>query len=273
MKRPLLATTLTAFSVALFATGSCAAHAQVTTMEADPTKTLQFEVATIKLSPAKGEGLRTIRPLAGGNGYMAQNFPVRLMIALMYKVPLRQVEGGPEWLDNEYFDIEARADTTHPKDELQAMFRQLLKERFGLKMRKVTREGNVFALRVEGAASRMQADPAGPGFEIPIKPVGPGTFQGRRVPMPYLSWWLGQQMQIHERPVIDLTGLSAVYDFELAFQPEQPAGADLDRLPSELRDKPSLFSAVRQQLGLKLVAEKGPVEYYIIDQVERPTVD
>lgn len=233
-----------------------------------------FEVAVIKPSHAEGDSIvRMIRPSPGGNGYIAQNFPVRLMIALMYKVPLRQVEGGPKWMDEESFDIEAHADGVHSKEELQAMFRMLLAERFGLRMHTVTREGKVFTLRLDGTATKMQNDPAGPGMNIPITPIGSGQYQGRGVSMSYLCWFLGQQTQDKERPVIDRTGLPGTFDFKLSFMPEQAAHGDPDRLPPELHDLPSLFAAVKEQLGLRLVPENGPVEYFVIDHVERPSAN
>lgn len=204
---------------------------------------------------------------------MAQNFPVRLMIALMYKVPVRQVEGGPRWLDDEYFDIEAHADGVHSKEELQAMFRTLLADRFALRLRPVSREGKVFALRLDGAGSRMQANPAGPGMNIPITFAGPAVYAGRGVSMAYLCWFLGQQTQDRQRPVIDRTGLAGTYDFELSFLPEQIASGDADHIPVELRDKPPLAVAVKEQLGLRLVPEDGPVQYFEIEHVERPTAN
>ena len=233
-----------------------------------------FEVAVIKPSHADGESvMRLIKPLPGGNGYMARNFPVRLMIALMYKVPVRQVEDGPKWLDDEYFDIEAHADGVHSKDELQAMFRTLLRQRFGLQMRTVSRDGKVFSLQMEGTATKMQSDPTGPGMNIPITPVAPGEFQGRGVSMSYLCWFLGQQTQDKERPVIDRTGLTGTYDFKLSFIPEQLTNGDPDRLPTELRRLPSLFAALKEQLGLRLVPENGPVQYLVIEHVDRPSPD
>lgn len=233
-----------------------------------------FEVATIKPSHAEGDRVdRTIKPLPGGNGYMAKSFPVRLMIALMYKVPLRQVEGGPKWLDDEYFDIEAHAEGVHSKEDLQAMFRTLLADRFALRLHTVEREGKVFALRVNGTTSRMQPNPQGPGMAIPIMPSGLGQYVGRGVSLPYLCWFLGQQTQDRERPVIDRTGLSGTFDFELSFVPDSLSSGDPDHLPAEVRDKPPLQTAVREQLGLRLVPEDGPVQYLEVEHVERPSAD
>jgi uncharacterized protein (TIGR03435 family) len=86
------------------------------------------------------------------------------------------------------------------------------------------------------------------------------------------SWWLGNAvLQRDQRPVIDKTGLDRYYDFTLSFAPELPPDFPKESLPPGLLDRRSIFHALRQQLGLKLEAQKGPVEYYIIDHVERPT--
>ena len=256
--------------LATLAVVSVAARSQ----ENAPNQKAAFEVAVIKPSHADGPSVnRMIRPLPGGNGYIAQNFPVRLMVALMYKVPLRQVEGGPKWLDEEYFDIEAHADGVHSKDELQAMFRTLLADRFGLQMHTESREGKVFSLRLDGATPKMQNNPAGPGMNIPMTPAGSGAYQGRGVSMSYLCWFLGQQTQDKKRPVIDRTGLTGTFDFKLSFLPEQTADMDPDRLPPELRDLPPLFTALKEQLGLRLVPENGPVQYFVIDHIDRPSAN
>lgn len=242
---------------------------------ANGTQATTFEVSVIKPSPPpKGDTVnRMIKPLPGGNGYIAQNFPVRLMIALMYEVPVRQVEGGPGWLDSEYYDIEAHADGPHSKEELHAMFRALLADRFALRMHPVTREGKVFALRLAAGGPKMQPNPAGPGMNIPITYTGLSAFAGQGVSMAYLCWFLGQQVQDKERPVIDQTGLTGTYDFKLTFLPEQFGAGDPDQVPADVRDKPPLATALKEQLGLQLTPETGPVTFYTIEHIERPSAN
>jgi uncharacterized protein (TIGR03435 family) len=77
-------------------------------------------------------------------------------------------------------------------------------------------------------------------------------------------------LQNEARPVIDKTGLEKNYDFTLAFLPDLPPGVNRETIPPEVLERPSIFDALKQQLGLKLEAQKGPVEYYVIDAVERP---
>ena len=231
---------------------------------------LTFDVASIR--PTKpGTIAGMIKAIAGGHGYTAQNVPVKLMISLMYKVPMRQIEGGPDWINTERYDIEARADGAYSLDDLHTMFQNLLADRFNLKFHKESREGNVYALTVDPAGLKMKANETPENFNIPLIPRDQTTFVGTRVPMSYLSWWLGQQVQRDSRPVIDKTGLVGNYDFTLSFLPPLPPDVSRDDLPAEVRDKPSIFDAVRDQLGLRLEAQRGPVEHYVIDHIEKPS--
>jgi uncharacterized protein (TIGR03435 family) len=241
------------------------------TLAQDKPARLTFDVATIKLSQPGATGLFGIKPLPGGDGYTASNVPVKLIFALMYKVPIRQITGGPDWLATEGYDIEARADHSYSIDDLHLMMQNLLADRFNLKFHKETREGPVYALTVDKSGLKMKPDGTGQGMTIPIVPGGAGKVVGTRVPMQYLGWWLGQQLQNDGRPVIDKTGLDQSYDFTLSFMPQLPPNASRDSLPPELQELPSIFDALKEQLGLKLEPEKGPVEYYVIDQVERPS--
>jgi uncharacterized protein (TIGR03435 family) len=236
-----------------------------------PTR-LTFEVASIRPSQP-GNGIYTIKPLPGGSGYTAQNAPVKLMIALMYKVPMRQIIGGPDWINTEPYDVEARADGSHSVDDLHVMFQNLLADRFNLKFHKETKEGPVYALTVDKSGLKMKADGTGQALGIPIVPATGGGFTGTRVPMPFLTWWLGQQLQNDGRPVVDETGLTESYDFTLSFAPQLPPNVSRDALPPDLQNLPSIFDAVEDQLGLKLEATKGPVEYFVIDHIEKPSAN
>ena len=231
---------------------------------------LTFDVASIRLAkPDEPNGM--IKALPGGHGYTAQNVPVKLMMALMYKVPIRQIKGGPEWMDSDHYDVEARADGSYSLDDLHVMFQNLLADRFGLKFHVETREGNVYALTVDPAGVKMKPDTAAQDYQIPITYGPDGGAIGRRVDLEYLRWWLGQQLQRDQRPVVDLTGLTGHWDFRIHFAPVLPPDAAKEALPPELASLPSIFDAVREQLGLKLTPEKGPVEFYTIEHVERPT--
>jgi uncharacterized protein (TIGR03435 family) len=235
---------------------------------------LTFDVVAIHDSSPNAPG-GGIMPLPNGSGYMARNMSAKTMMAVMYRIPARQIEGGPEWFGSELFDVEARADRGgYSIDDLHAMFRNLLEDRFGLKIHIDTREGPVYTLSVAKGGVKMKDDGAAGDLKIPITPHGPGEFSGMKVPMQYLCWFLGGQgVQGDPRPVIDQTGLKDVYDFELSFLPDLPPGVSPDAIPPDVRSRPGLQDALEEQLGLVLKPAKGPVPYYVIDHVERPSAN
>jgi uncharacterized protein (TIGR03435 family) len=212
-----------------------------------------------------------VKALPGGQEYTARNVPIRLIISLMYKVPIRQITGGPSWLDTDLYDIEAKADHSYSLDDLHVMFQNLLADEFKLKFHKDVKEGPVYALLVDKSGLKMKVNPSPEDYSIPINRSPNGVAIGTRVPMQYLCWWLAQALQRDERPVIDKTGLDQNYDFTLSFAPELPPNFPTANLPPGLMDRPTLFDALKQQLGLKLEPQKGPIEYYVIDHVERPS--
>ena len=107
-------------------------------------------------------------------------------------------------------------------------------------------------------------------FNIPITGGVAAGFTGDRVNMEYICWWLGQVLTNDQRPVVDMTGLTKNYDFTLKFLPELPPNVSPESIPAEIANRPSLFVALKEQLGLRLDPQKGPVEYYVIDHIERP---
>jgi uncharacterized protein (TIGR03435 family) len=257
------------FSLALmFLLSISLLHAQ------DKPARLTFEVASIKPS-APGIVGGGIKPMPGGQEYVVQNMPVRAVMSVLYKIPLRQIVGGPDWLDTDRYEIDAKADHSYNIDDLHTMFYNLLADEFKLQFHKETREGPVYALMLDKSGSKMKVNETDQKFDIPITRGRDGVATGTRVPIAYLCWWLGQNLQQDQRPVIDKTGLDKFYDFTLSFRPNLPANFDPANLPSDLPsgflDRPTLFDALREQLGLKLESQKGPVDYYIIDHAEKPS--
>jgi uncharacterized protein (TIGR03435 family) len=233
---------------------------------------LTFEVASIKpFKPdAGGRGGGGIKPKAAGQGYDAVGASVRLMISLMYRMPIQHITGGPGWLDNDLWTVDAKADGAYNVDDLHTMFQNLLADEFKLKFHKDIKEGPVYALTVDKSGSKMKGNNSPQDFEIPIQGGPGGVTIGKRVPMEYLCYRLPQMLRNEDRPVIDKTGLTGYYDFTLSFMPELPPGFDRGNLPPEFLDRPNIFDALRQQLGLKLEPQKGPVTYFVIDYVEKP---
>ena len=232
---------------------------------------LTFEVASIKpFKPSGGRGGGGIKPKSASQGYDAVGASVRMMISLMYRMPMQHITGGPSWLDSDLWTVDAKADRDYNTDDLRTMFQNLLADEFKLKFHRDVKEGPVYALMVEKSGSKVKVNDSPQDFEIPIQGGPGGVTIGKRVPMEYLCYALGQMLRNDDRPVIDKTGLTGNYDFTLTFVPDLPPGFDKANLPPEFLDRPNLFDALRQQLGLKLEPQKGPVTYYVIDSVEKP---
>ena len=233
-------------------------------------KRLTFEVISIKAwKPGQPGG--GIMALPGGQEYNAIGAPVLLMISLMYKVPQRQITGGPDWLNTDRWNVDAKAD--HPGyslDDLHLMFQNMLADEFKLKFHRETREGPVYDLVVDKGGLKMKENKSPEPYKVPIN-GGPAGSIGTRVPMQYLTWWLSQIVQQDGRPVVNKTGLDGNYDFALSFMPELPPDFPRDKIPQEVLDRPDIFKALRDQLGLRLEPGKGPVEYFVIDSAQKPS--
>jgi uncharacterized protein (TIGR03435 family) len=261
-----------AFAVALsFITPTAASlHAQSPAVPAQ-TPRLTFDVASIHPSdPSVIYG--GIKPIPGGHGYTATNVPLKLMISLMYKIPQRQILDAPGWLTSEKWDVEARVDGTYSAEDLHIMFQNLIIDRFGLKFHMEKAEGNIYALTVDPSGSKLIPNPSPQDYKIPVN-GGPAHTVGQRVPMNYLVWWIGQVVQQTARPIVDQTGLTGNFDFKISYQPPLPPDITSDALPPELRDLPTIFVALREQLGLRLTPTKGTYENMVIDHIDRPSAN
>jgi uncharacterized protein (TIGR03435 family) len=150
------------------------------------------------------------------------------------------------------------------------MFQSLLADRLGLKFHIETKQGNVYALSVDPAGLRMKPNDSPQDYNIPVNFATNG-FVGRRVPMPYLCWFLGQQLQDDARPVVDETGLKGNYDFSLSFRPVRPPDASREDSGAPPDDRPSIYDALKEQVGLRLQPQKGPVDYLVIDSIQKPS--
>jgi uncharacterized protein (TIGR03435 family) len=205
------------------------------------------------------------------------NQTVRQLLFSAYQMQDYQVIGGPDWLRTERFDVEATAEGGPPPQQMLLMVRTLLADRFKLVMHTESREMPIYRLVM--ARSDRQTGP----YLKPTacKPVargapmvgGPGvcgnwgsgnsTISGGNT-MKGLANQLGR-FAVVARPVVNDTGLDGVFDWELRWTPDVPAGT----VPPA--DAVSIFTAVQEQLGLKLVSATAPVEVFVIDSAEQPT--
>jgi len=237
----------------------------------------EFEVASIKPSQPNPQG-GGIKPLPGGQTYIATNVPVKLMIKLMFRLNESQIVGGPHWLDTDLYDVNAKADRPESIDELHIMFQNLLIDRFKLQYHMETRMLPAYELMVDKSGEKVTVNDSPEHFDVPIEFTGRGKMQATHCSMSYFTWLLSQMLR---RPVVDDTKLTAFYDFKLNWTPEPPpdlgirGGSGANLAPRELApaNGQDIFTAVREQLGLKLDSQKAPVQVMVIDHVERPSAD
>ncbi len=237
-----------------------------------------FETASIKPTPPGGNPAVSwsIGPLPGG-GLRAEGLSLKGIILWAYELQEYQVSGGPSWVDSVHWSILAKApEAQKPEDSLQwkdmnpeqqkryiSVGRQrmqaLLAERFHLVLQRETKEGQIYALTVGKNGSKMKESAAGGVSANARSILSHGTT------MQFLTTLLGSNLR---RPVIDETGLKGNYSFELRWVPDQTAGAEPDAPPAE--SGPSIFTAIEEQLGLRLELRKAPVETIVIQSAEKP---
>ena len=228
-----------------------------------------FEVASVKPSQSVREGYSIHNELGGR--FEAANAPLAAFIQYALSVQVYQVVGGPGWIRDVRFDIQATAgqsDSNVKNAErfarIRARLRHLLEDRFQLQLREEQREMPVYGLEVEKGGVRMKAaEPLG-NVNTNGGPAG-STMNGKGMTMPRLAQVLSG---IASRPVYDETGLSGAYDLELKYSPDMAApdgGAG-----AKESSYPSLFTALKEQLGLRLIGKKGTAPVWVVVRAERP---
>jgi uncharacterized protein (TIGR03435 family) len=222
-------------------------------------QTASFEVVSIKPSGPDDQGM-FINGLPGG-GIRIRGASVKNLIAMAYNVREFQISGAPAWTGSEHFDIEARppqpAGTPNARKNRERM-QALLADRFHLTVHNEDKEQNVFALIIAKGGPQLQ-EPA--SDEQQLIRGGRGVITGKNTTMAMLVLNLANQLS---NSVVDRTGLTGKYDFKLEWTPDNTQSTDGNR-------GPTLFTALQEQLGLRLEAQKGMVSMLVIDRVERPS--
>jgi uncharacterized protein (TIGR03435 family) len=216
----------------------------------------RFEVASIKpntASTSTSTGLRT------GNGRLTVgNETLKRCIMGAFAVGPNQIVGGPDWIATDRFDISARADQPVNSDAvIMAMLRTLLAERFKLAAHRETREVRAYVLEVAKNGPKLQkAEPGSASTQN-----GRGTIEAKVITMTRFAEVLSRQLDF---PVVNETGIDGIFNLTLQWTPEsaKPSNADAG---------PSIFTAIQEQLGLRLTSRKAPVEVVVIDHVEKPS--
>jgi uncharacterized protein (TIGR03435 family) len=224
-----------------------------------------FDAASVKLNRTGGRGgYPGLAP--GGQRFTATNLPLLALIMLAYNVTPSQISGVPSSFNREGYDIEAESDRPLKQEQALRMLQVLLADRFKLTLHRETREQPIYALVIGKDGPKLHESPkeSTPGAQRTGR-----SFVYKSTPMSVLTLILSQLVG---RPVVDKTGLSGRYDFSLEYTPERVGrGVVEGREPAPNSDGlPSIFTAVQEQLGLKLESQKGPVEFIVVDHAEKP---
>jgi uncharacterized protein (TIGR03435 family) len=223
----------------------------------------QFEVAAIKLSSGHPSGMFP-KPgrLTVGNRTLKQ------MITEVYRLMGYQVMGASGWMDSIAYEIEAKATGPAKFNEMVEMLKPLMAGRFQLAFHWETKEMPIYWLVAAKNGPKIRkpdASDTSPGFLR----NRPHYIEGHKMGVAQLVYFLGGELQV---PLVDKTGLEGDYEFKLEWSDDTRPVADGGVGGADL-EKPSLFAAVQEQLGLKLETHPGPVKIFVIDHAEKPALD
>jgi uncharacterized protein (TIGR03435 family) len=237
----------------------------------------EFEVATIKPTAPDWTSGRFMR-MQTAHQFVARNYTLRVILAAAYNLTPKAISGGPAWVDSDHFDIvaEAPGQVRPTLEEQMSMLRKLLAERFDLTLHREEKEFPIYTLTVAKGGSKLTVStpnisPEGaPPLVFFLSPDS-ARLPARDASMGELAWVM--QRSAVDRPVVDKTGLSGRYDFDLEWTPDETQFGGSVPTGSPEPPKPDLFTAMQQQLGLRLEATRGPIEALVIDRAERPAAN
>ena len=271
-------------------------------LEAQTPVTPAFEVASVK--PNKSGDGPTMAGMQPGGRVTMINSPLRVLIRNAYQLQDFQIAGAPTWINTERFDVVAKApgDLPPPRPGIvgpaQFMMRSLLADRFKLVVHLETRELPIYAIEMarsdgtlgpqlhgsnvdcaaitaaRGRSGEPPAEPSGAdhlqcGYRASGGRASGGEIMAGGVPLALLVSTLSQMVQ---QIVVDKTGLTGNFDYELKWTPDQvPPQVGTPQLPTIDSQGPSIFTALQEQLGLRFQSQKGPAQVLVIDHVEHPT--
>ncbi len=243
-------------------------------------QTPSFEAASVKPAPPEaGRGMRI--QMGGDPGRVNyRNVNLKQLITKAYGVKDYQVS-GPSWIDTERYNVTATMPEKTPKETVELMLQNLLAERFQLKLHRETKEAPVYALIVAKGGPKLKKSEVaaalaggGPGRGIRM---GPGKLEGNGMDMGFFTDVLSTLVG---RPVLDMTELKDAYDCTLEFAPDATLSMPMMKMSmarpegapegaAQESSGPSIFTAVQEQLGLKLESRKAPLDLLVVDSAEK----
>ena len=263
-----------AFAVSLIASASLSAQVPATDSAAT------FEVVSVKPLPASTSTSARYRPEPAR---FSGDFSVTAAVAFAYQIESTRVVGAPQWAKDVRYEINAATAPRNPGD-IQSMMRHLLAERFALKVHRERRPIPVYALllsRADGGLGpnlqRVERDCTRPASNLSGCSISWGTGRYRQNGQDWGAFVGSLETRLNVgRPIVDKTGLSGQFDITLEWNPDVtrvPEGVSSAPTFAELQAPPVLFTAVREQLGLKLESDTAAMDVLVIDSVNRPTPD
>jgi uncharacterized protein (TIGR03435 family) len=234
-----------------------------------------FDVATIKPVTPDAKAGRYIT-MDGTHRFIAKNYTLKLLIAAAYDLNSRTILGGPKWIDSDHFDILAitPGEVRPTRPEQMAMLRALLTDRFKLAFHRKDHVFSIYELTALSGAPKLKQSTAPP--DEPAALIS--TVYPQKIVLPARNASLDDlvsllQRAILDRPVVNRTGLTGRYDFDLEWAPDETQfGGEVPVAPADA-PSPPLFIAIQEQLGLKLEATRGPVSALIVDSAEQPSAN
>jgi uncharacterized protein (TIGR03435 family) len=231
-----------------------------------------FEVATIK--PSKPDDQRKAF-IVRGNEFHIINQPLTQMISFAFDVQAKQVIGLPDWAESDKFDIDGKPDGEGAPNGKQwkIMIQKLLADRFGLKFHKDKKELSVYVLSVSKTGEKMTKNDSSPNGLPGLFFQGLGKLNVRNALMSDFTGLM--QSAVLDRPVVDQTGLTGRFDFSLNWTPDDSQfggmGAKVPPPTDTVDAPPNLYTAIQEQIGLKLEATRAPADVMVIDNVQKPS--
>jgi uncharacterized protein (TIGR03435 family) len=234
-----------------------------------------FEEAIIKPThPNYQVSEGRLMAMQSAHRFTAQHYTLRALIAAGFNLNPEEVLGGPDWIDSERYDILALTpnDVRPGPDEQMKMLRKLLVDRFNLQFHREHKVLAIYVLTVTKKGSKLKESSA--SSDDP--PVLVNRVFRDLVLLPARNATMAQfssmmQRMVLDRPVVDKTGLSGRYDFDLEWAPNSSQFGGQGPPEAAEPVRPGIFTALQEQLGLRLEATKGPVEVLVVDKAERPS--
>ncbi len=268
--------------LAIAATGAILAAPNAQALQ-QPSASPRFDVASVKVNDSN-DGIVAIQTQKGR--YTARGFTLAALIRSAYRIQEFQVTGGPDWINTQRFDVEATYLDT-PAARVDLMLRALLAERFKLAVHNETRERPVYALTLARTDKKLGSElqksttdcATAKGPDACGGTVAPGFIRLRGRTMAQFAESLSQLTitgSSLNRLIVDRTGLEGPYHVTLRFTPDNipPASPiSLPGIPAVDPNGPSIFTALQEQLGLRLDASKGMVDVLVVDSATRPTAN